>query len=133
MTMTTEYKAENWNFDFSLISDSDKEFLLRAYHGSDWYDALPSNERESWDALLCIELNALVANGLIKTGYSEYLDSQTGEISNFYEVFTHNKLLFSDVFTTNYLQRCDGESEAIVVDADTNEAMHKTLLSYRFW
>ena len=57
-------KAENWKFDFNLLSKEDKDFCLKHYHG-DSYQELADDDKFGEHAMAFIELNALIANGLL--------------------------------------------------------------------
>jgi hypothetical protein len=133
MENVNETKAMNWKFDYNLISDEDKETILRAYHGDKWYETAASEDIHIVDVEHYTELNALIANGLLKTGFSEYEDESKQEKFRTYTVFSHKGLGMAEDFANFYFMRGDGESEADNVDAHTNMEIHSLLLKYRFW
>lgn len=133
MHTTQNTKAQNWKFNFNAVSEADREALLRSYHGDQYYESTDSETLFSSDAMFYFELNALIANGLIKTGFEEFIDENSGVTRHYYEVFTLNGLKLSDEFVDYYLNREDDECPANVVDAETNEDIHEILSKYRFW
>jgi hypothetical protein len=133
MKNTTEEKAMNWMFDFNILTEEDQEKVLRVYHGDKWYETAAKEDILIKEAICYTELNALIANDLIKTDVSEYVRQDTQQIWKTREVFTFNGLKQSDDFVEYYFCRGDGESEADNVDADTNTEIHALLLKYRFW
>jgi hypothetical protein len=133
MKNTTEEKAMNWMFDFNILTEEDKEKVLRAFHGDKWYETAAKEDILIKEAIYYTELNALIANGLLKTDVSKYVRQDTQQIWKTREVYTFNGLKQSDDFEEYYFLRGDGESEADNVDADTNTEIHALLLKYRFW
>lgn len=133
MENTKEEKAMNWKFDFNIISEEDKEILLRTFHGDNWFETAAPEDIHIKDVFFFSELNALIANGLLKTDIAVYESAETGEKWRTLEVVTHKDLNLTDEFVEFYFLRGDGESEADNVDADTNTEIHSLLLKYRFW
>jgi hypothetical protein len=133
MKNTTEEKAMNWMFDFNILTEEDQEKVLRVYHVDKWYETAAKEDILIKEAICYTELNALIANDLLKTDVSEYVRQDTQQIWKTREVFTFNGLKQSDDFVEYYFCRGDGESEADNVDADTNTEIHALLLKYRFW
>jgi hypothetical protein len=133
MKKGADEKAMQWNFDFNLISENDKETILRAFHGNNWYESASKENVVTNEAIYFTELNALIANGLIKTDNAEYVGHTTKEKRITREVYTHKSLIISDEIVNYYFMRGDGQSEADIVDADTKSQIHEILLKYRFW
>ena len=133
MKNVNEEKAMYWKFDFNILSEEDQETVLRTYHGDKWYETAAKEDVLTKEAICFVELNALIANGLLKTDFSEYVNKDTQQTLKTREVFTQQCLLLSDDIVENYFLRGDGESVSDNVDADTNTEIHTLLLKYRFW
>ena len=133
MENTKEEKAMKWKFNFNLLSEEDREILFRTYHGDNWFETAAAEDIHIEDVHFFAELNALIANGLIKTDISVFENVETNEKRSTLEVFTHNSLQLSDDFVEFYFCRGDGTSDAENLDANTNTKIHTLLLKYRFW
>ena len=133
MENTKEEKAMKWKFNFNLLSEEDREILFRTYHGDNWFETAAAEDIHIEDVHFFAELNALIANGLIKTDISVYENTETSEKWHTLEVYTQKALQLSDEFEEFYFCRGDGTSDAENLDTKTNTKIHTLLLKYRFW
>ena len=133
MENNNEQKAKNWNFNFNLLSEEDREIILRTYHGDHWFETAAEEDIHIKDVDFFAELNALIANDLIKTDISVFENVETREQRSTLEVYSHKSLKLSDDFVEFYFCRGDGTCDAENLDRDTNTKIHALLLQYRFW
>lgn len=127
---TTSQKAKSWKFDFNILSEDDKEFCLRKFHG-EWYDKMSDEDKFDNSAMAYIELNALIANELLKRGTEPFVNGK-GENFNLLTVFSHLDLEVPVRVIDNYLM-VDGESDYETVGRDENQDVQERLKKYKFW
>ena len=106
---------------------------FHTYLGDNWFETASAEDILIDDVHFFAELNALIANSLIKTDISVYENTETSEKWHKLEVYTHKALQLSDDFVEFYFCRGDGTSNAENLDTNTNTKIHTLLLKYRFW
>lgn len=123
-------KAKNWNFSIEKLSAVDKEYCLRQFHG-DCFAELDDEDKLGTAAIAFLELNALIANGLLKKGEETYIMSNNLE-KKLLTVFTHKEIKVSEDIIEHYLD-VNGESEYDMVQRDENADIQAILSKYIFW